>query len=154
MKVGWFSTYTLPCFVVDFCFQNSSSYLLFWNLGLIRTFCCNYREDWRHSVLGHQTAPAEGGGSVPGWSGQYTQWRPVTWYRLQLYLVLWIRIWIRIGSRFNWVPGSGSAKIIYKHRKKLINFIFWNTGCSHFRAEGFSCSLDTSKLQFLIKKDF
>ncbi len=39
----------------------------------------------------------------------------------------------------------------HKHRKKLINYIF--AGCSHLGAEGFSCSLDISKLQFLIKKD-
>ncbi len=94
--------YTLPRHW--FLFPISSSYFLFWNWRFIRTFCFNYRENWRHSVLGHQTAPAEGGRTVPGWSGQYTQWRPVTWYCLQLLPSAvdpdWIRIqwgpWIRI----------------------------------------------------------
>ncbi len=63
------------------------------------------------------------------------------------------------GTGFNGVPlsvcGSGSKreKITHKHRKKLINFI-WSAGCSLFRAEGFSCSLDISKLQFLKKKKY
>jgi hypothetical protein len=35
----------------------------------------------------------------------------------------------------------------------LQNFIFWKCcGCSLLRAEGFSCSLDKSKLQFWSKK--
>ncbi len=47
-------------------------------------------------------------------------------------------------------PGSESrrAKMTHKHRKKFINFIFWNAGCSLLRAEVFSCSLDISKLQY------
>jgi hypothetical protein len=40
----------------------------------------------------------------------------------------------------------------HKHRKKLLNFIFRSAGCSLLRAEGFSCSLVISKLQFLIQK--
>jgi hypothetical protein len=65
------------------------------------------------------------------------------------------------GYGFNGVPGSGSrrAKISRKNIKKLINFIFSSAGCSLFRAEGFSCSLDVldvglgiSKLYFLIQK--
>jgi hypothetical protein len=59
-------------------------------------------------------------------------------------------IQIRIGSGFNGVPGTGSgstmAKMTHKHRKKLINF-----GYSLLRAEGVSYSLDTSKLQFLMR---
>ncbi len=42
----------------------------------------------------------------------------------------------------------------HKHWKNLINFIFWSAGCSLLRAEVFSCSLDISKLQSLIKKNF
>jgi hypothetical protein len=41
----------------------------------------------------------------------------------------------------------------HKHRKKLINFIFGSAGCSLLRDEGFSCNLNKSKLQFLIKKE-
>ncbi len=37
---------------------------------------------------------------------------------------------------------SSRAKMTYKNRKKLINFIFWSAGCSLLRAEGFSCSLN------------
>ncbi len=46
--------------------------------------------------------------------------------------------------------GSGSrrAKMAHKLRKKSINYIYWSAGCSLLRAEGFSCSLDISKLQF------
>ncbi len=40
----------------------------------------------------------------------------------------------------------------HKHSEKLKNFIFLSAGCSLLKAEGFSCSLDTSKLQLLIKK--
>jgi hypothetical protein len=40
-----------------------------------------------------------------------------------------------------------------KHRKKLINFIFSSAGCFLLRVEGFSCSLDISEQQFLIKKE-
>ena len=61
--------------------------------------------------------------------------------------MLWIRIQILIGS------GSRRVKMTHKNRKKLINFIFRSAGCSLLRAEGFSCSLDISKLQFLIKKE-
>jgi hypothetical protein len=50
--------------------------------------------------------------------------------------------------------GSRRAKMTHKHRKKLINFFFWSAWCSLLRAEGFSCSLDISKLQFLIKTRF
>jgi hypothetical protein len=63
------------------------------------------------------------------------------------------------GSGFNGVPGSvfgsGSrrAKMTYKLGKKLLHFIFWSARCSLFRAEGFSCCLDISKLEFFIKKD-
>ncbi len=42
----------------------------------------------------------------------------------------------------------------HKHRKKLINFIFWGAGCSLLRAKVFSCSLDISKLQFFDHKNF
>jgi hypothetical protein len=49
--------------------------------------------------------------------------------------------------------GSRRAKITHTNRKKLIYSIFWSAGCSFFRADGFSCSLDKGKLQFLIKKD-
>ena len=47
----------------------------------------------------------------------------------------------------------------HKNRKKSRIFMYLSTGCSLFRAEGFSCSLGVlygglgiSKLQFLIKK--
>jgi hypothetical protein len=47
----------------------------------------------------------------------------------------------------------------HKNRKKDRIFMFFSTGCSLLRAEGFSCSLgvlyrglEISKLQFLIKK--
>jgi hypothetical protein len=65
-----------------------------------------------------------------------------------------------IGSVPGSVSGSGFAIRIRiqegknyanKHRKKLINFIFGSARCSLLRAEGLSCSLDISKLQFLIK---
>ncbi len=56
--------------------------------------------------------------------------------------------------------GSRRAKMPQKHRKKLMNLIFWSAGCSLLRAEGFSCSLDVlyggqriNKLECLIKKD-
>jgi hypothetical protein len=42
----------------------------------------------------------------------------------------------------------------HKHRKKFINFKFWTAGCSLLTAEVFSCSLDFSKLKFLIKQIF
>jgi hypothetical protein len=60
------------------------------------------------------------------------------------------------GSGFNGVPGSGSrmAKMAHKHTKKLINFIFRSTGCSIFRAEGFSCSLDIAIFDQKKKKIF
>ncbi len=49
---------------------------------------------------------------------------------------------------------SGSRRAKWPtNKEKLINFIFWSAGCSLLRAEGFSWSLDISKLQFLIKKD-
>jgi hypothetical protein len=48
--------------------------------------------------------------------------------------------------------GWRRAKMTHKHRKKLINFM--DAGCSLLRAEGFSSSLDISKLQFLIRKRF
>jgi hypothetical protein len=73
--------------------------------------------------------------------------------------VLWIRIRIRnrTGSGFNGVPGSlfGSrrAKMTNKRRKSLKKFIFCCVRCTHLRAEGFCCSLDISKMEFLIKKD-
>jgi hypothetical protein len=40
--------------------------------------------------------------------------------------------------------GSGSrrAKMTYKNRKKLRNFMLRSTGCSLLRAAGFFCSLD------------
>jgi hypothetical protein len=41
-----------------------------------------------------------------------------------------------------------------KHRKKLINFIFLKCWMSLVRSEVFCCSLDISKLYFLIKKIF
>ncbi len=68
--------------------------------------------------------------------------------------VLWIRI--RIRSGFNRVSGSGSrrAKWPTNIEKKLINYIFWNAGCSLPRAEGFSCCLDISKLHFFFKSVF
>ncbi len=40
-----------------------------------------------------------------------------------------------------------------KHRKKSINSTFYSAGFSLLRAKGFSCCLDLSKLQFLIKRD-
>jgi hypothetical protein len=55
--------------------------------------------------------------------------------------------------------GSGSkrAKIIQRNRAMWRNFLFWSTGCSLLRAEGFACSLDVllrvlgiTKLQFMI----
>jgi hypothetical protein len=49
--------------------------------------------------------------------------------------------------------GSRRPKMTHKHRKKVINLIFGSVGCSLLRAEGFSFSLDISKLPFLIKKD-
>ncbi len=41
----------------------------------------------------------------------------------------------------DWQSGSGTwrAKITQKNRKWWINFIFWRSGCSLLRAEGFSC---------------
>jgi hypothetical protein len=39
-----------------------------------------------------------------------------------------------------------------KYRIKFINFINLIAGCAVFRAENFSCSLDISNLQFLLKK--
>jgi hypothetical protein len=57
--------------------------------------------------------------------------------------------------------GSGSrrAKMTHKNRKKSRIFMFFSSGCSLLRADGFSCSLGVfygglgiSKLQFLIKK--
>ncbi len=93
------------------------------------------------------------------------------------------QIRIRIGYGFNQVSRSGSgldpdsirsvdpdsesesrsgsrrAKMTYKNRKKLRNFMLWSAGRSLLRAEGFSCSLDVlygglgiSKLQFFIKE--
>ncbi len=59
------------------------------------------------------------------WIGIRIQWCP------------WIRIRIR-----NSDPDQGGQKWPTKKEKKLINFIFWSTGCSLLRAEGFSCSLD------------
>ncbi len=65
------------------------------------------------------------------------------------------------GSALIWVAGSGSrrAKMTHKNRIKSRIFMFLSTGCSHLRAESFSCSLGVlygglgiSKLQFLIKK--
>ncbi len=67
------------------------------------------------------------------------------------------------GSALIWPAGSGSgssrAKMTYKNRKKYRIFMFWSTGCSLLRAEGFFCSLSVlygglgiSKLQFLIMK--
>ena len=47
--------------------------------------------------------------------------------------------------------------MIHKNRKKSRIFMFFSTGCSLVKAEGFSCSLGVlyglgiSKLQFLIK---
>jgi hypothetical protein len=38
-------------------------------------------------------------------------------------------------------PDQGGQKS-HKNRKKLRNFMFWSAGCSLFRAEGFSCTLD------------
>jgi hypothetical protein len=40
----------------------------------------------------------------------------------------------------------------HKHKKKLDKFHFSSAGCSLLRAEGLSCTLDLSKLKFLIKK--
>ncbi len=93
--------------------------------------------------------------------------RPLMWWNNGLCInsqaVLWIRIRTRIGSGFNGFvdpyPDSQSwwiqeGKMTHKHRKKLINFIFWSAGCSLLRADDFSCSLDISKLEFLIKKRY
>ncbi len=44
--------------------------------------------------------------------------------------------------------GSRRAKMTQEHRKKLLNFIVLSVGCFLLRGEGFSCSLDISKLQF------
>ncbi len=56
--------------------------------------------------------------------------------------------------------GSRKEKITHKNRKKLGSFVLLSAGCSLFRAEGYSCSLDVfygalgiSNLQFLIKKN-
>ncbi len=76
--------------------------------------------------------------------------------------MLWIliRIQIRIRSGFKCVAGSISGSgfairiRIQEGKKVKLNFIFWSAGCSLLRDEGFSCNLDISKVQFLIKKDF
>ena len=69
----------------------------------------------------------------------------------------------KILVRWIWLKASGSrrAKITHTNRKKLIYSIFWSAGCSFFRAEGFSCSLEVfyeglgiSKLQFMIKNRY
>ncbi len=46
-------------------------------------------------------------------------------------------------------PDPRRAKMTHKHRKKLMNFNFFK---SRLRAEGFSYSLDISKLQFFLTK--
>jgi hypothetical protein len=59
-----------------------------------------------------------------------------------------VPIWIRSGSGFSGIPrsvsGSGSrfqrTKLAQENRKQFITFIFWSSGCSFLRAEGFSCS--------------
>ncbi len=53
---------------------------------------------------------------------------PVLWFRIRIQWGPWIRFRIQEG------------KMIHKHRKKCINFIFWSAGCSLLTAEGFSCS--------------
>ncbi len=78
--------------------------------------------------------------------------------------VLWIRIrigaWLDPDSMGSLDPdsqsGSGTwrAKNSQKNRKWWINFIFWRSGCSLLRSEGFFCRLyvlykGVSKMQFL-----
>ncbi len=55
--------------------------------------------------------------------------------------------------------GSRKAKMTQKNIKQLINFIFWNSGCSLLGAEVFFCSLDVlcerlgiGKFQFFYQK--
>jgi hypothetical protein len=74
------------------------------------------------------------------------------WIRINL--ICWIRIRIKIAD-----PNTGGQKWPTKIKKNPIIFMFLSTGCSHLRAEGFSCSLGVLygglwiiKLQFLIKK--
>ncbi len=38
--------------------------------------------------------------------------------------------------------GSRRSKMTHKSSNKLRNFMFWSTGCSLLRAEGFFCNLD------------
>jgi hypothetical protein len=55
----------------------------------------------------------------------------------------------------DWIQGR--AKMTRKHRKRLIIFLFCSADCwmlSFLKAEGFFCSLDISKLQFFIQKNF
>ncbi len=49
--------------------------------------------------------------------------------------------------------GKNDPQFGQKQRKNLINFIFIAL-CSLLRAEGFSCSVDISKLQFRSKKRY
>ncbi len=61
--------------------------------------------------------------------------------------------WIRIRIR-NLDPDPGGKKRPTNKKKKYKkNSFFESPGCSLLKAECFSCSLDKSKLQFLIKKD-
>ncbi len=112
-------------------FSSIVSSFLWSNLQLFR---CPIRSNKRNNVV--DTDPN------PDWIR--IQWRPP----------IRIRIWIHNPYQdpdSQSVAGSRRAKMTHKHRKKLINFIFGSARYSLLRAEGLSCSLDISKLQFLIK---
>ncbi len=88
-----------------------------------------------------------GSGSCSGSGAAFP--RPVLWI---CDILVKIRILRSVPLTYGSVSrsGYGSASCF---------FLFWRAGCSHLRAEGFSCSLDVlygdlgiSKLQFLIKK--
>ncbi len=70
------------------------------------------------------------------------------WIRNQRGPWIRIRIWIHNPDPY---PGEQKRPT---NIEKLINFFFKSHGCSHLRAEGFSCSLDISKMQFWSKKMF
>ncbi len=92
----------------------------------------------RRESSGRAWRARRGSPAVPG-----SLHRSATVRRLQLVFRIRIRSGLDTDSIRSVDPNlDPRAKMTYKSRKKLGNFMFWSAGCSLLRAEDFSCSLD------------
>ncbi len=142
--------------------------LILWNCGgsvtawLNCSFAAQWMEMYREIAYGFQT-------TVHIWEPQCISRGEILCFigrrvRLQFLEVIlnpWNKMFWTLVVSVLQCCGSRRTKMTQKNRKQLINFIFWSSGCSLLRVEGFSCSLDVfyegvgiSKFKCFIKKRF